>query len=63
MGYIDHVVRRGLQHEGTMNMIKRAVHDGQNIEVPKWGIVVLVTTCIAFVLFMSAVRLSPPLII
>ena len=54
MGYVDHVVRRGLQHPAAASLIKR-VQEGPKIEVPGWGIAILVSTFVAFVFFLSAV--------
>jgi hypothetical protein len=56
MGYIDHVVRRGLEHPSAIQLLKRAVQDGpEQIEIPKWGIAVLASVFILFVLFLSSV--------
>lgn len=56
---IEHVVRRGLQHASTMEMFKRTAEDGPKIEMPTWGIVVMVLTFVVFIVFMSMVCFLP----
>jgi hypothetical protein len=54
----DHVVRRGIEHPATINFIKRAVKEGPELQIPKWGVALLVVTCIAFFLFMILLEYS-----
>lgn len=56
MGYVDHAVRRGLEHIATTHF-KRAMNEEEPIhsKVPGWGIAIIVVTIISFVIFMSAV--------
>ncbi|KAF2193781.1 hypothetical protein K469DRAFT_712598 [Zopfia rhizophila CBS 207.26] len=56
MGYIDHAVRRGLDHPSTISLLKRAVENGPEMEIPKWGLAILATTLIVFLFFMSALE-------
>ncbi|KAF2110690.1 hypothetical protein BDV96DRAFT_197264 [Lophiotrema nucula] len=53
---LDHVVRRGLEHPATISLIKRAVKEGPELEVPKWGVALVVITCIGFFLLVSSVE-------
>ncbi|KAF2735307.1 hypothetical protein EJ04DRAFT_465045 [Polyplosphaeria fusca] len=57
MGYIDHVVRRGLEHPSTVSLLKRAIQDGpEQIEIPKWGVAVLVVTFLCFFVSLSSLE-------
>ncbi|KAF1956963.1 hypothetical protein CC80DRAFT_491828 [Byssothecium circinans] len=47
---IEHVVRRGLEH------VKRVAEDGPTVEMPKWGAILLATTLIGFVIFLTAIE-------
>ncbi|KAF1997362.1 hypothetical protein P154DRAFT_537192 [Amniculicola lignicola CBS 123094] len=49
MGYLSHVVRRGLDTSSTMDMVKRAVSEGPKIQVANWGLALLATTFIVFI--------------
>lgn len=53
---IEHVVGRGVLHASGMQVFKRAVEGPSEIEVPKWGVVVLVISFIVMVVFLSAVN-------
>jgi len=52
------VVRRGLEHPNTINLIKRAANEGPNVELPGWGIFILVTSFIVIFVFLSLVDYS-----
>ncbi|KAF2800690.1 hypothetical protein K505DRAFT_263505 [Melanomma pulvis-pyrius CBS 109.77] len=55
---IDHVVRRGLEHASTLDFIKRAAQDGPKIEIPGWGVFLLVTTVFVITVFLCLVDYS-----
>jgi hypothetical protein len=55
---IDHVVRRGLGHPSTLDFIKRAATEGPQVEIPGWGIFLLVTSVVAITVFLSLVSLT-----
>lgn len=68
MGYVDSAVKRGLEHPATVQFVKRTFqrvahgntmhtpHDDPKIQIPGWGITIMVITAIAFVVFMSAIE-------
>jgi hypothetical protein len=55
---IDHVVRRSLESTSTLNFIKRAANEGPAVEIPGWGIFVLVASVVAITVFLSLVTLT-----
>ncbi|KAF2465586.1 uncharacterized protein BDR25DRAFT_336980 [Lindgomyces ingoldianus] len=56
MGYVDHAVRRSLEHPRAMNFIRRAVEKAPEVEIPKWGVAVLAITLIVLILGVSAIE-------
>jgi len=55
---MNHVVRRGLEHASTRDFIKRAIQEGPHVEMPGWGIFILVTSFLVILVFMSLVDYS-----
>ncbi|KAF2642744.1 hypothetical protein P280DRAFT_468059 [Massarina eburnea CBS 473.64] len=53
---IEHVVRRGLEHAGSMNLLKRAAEDGPKVELPTWGAILLAVTFIGTGIFLTLVE-------
>jgi len=56
MGYVDHFIRRGVEHPTMVNMFKRAVEEGPKLEIPTWGVVLFVTTFIVFTVCLSSLE-------
>ncbi|ORX95963.1 hypothetical protein BCR34DRAFT_593988 [Clohesyomyces aquaticus] len=56
MGYIDHAVRRALEHPHAASFAKRAVEKGHEIKVPAWGAAIVIVSFVLFVAFISAVE-------
>lgn len=67
MGYVDSAVKRGLEHQATVQFVKRTfqrvahgntydnTHEAVKVEIPGWGIAVMVVTAVVFVISMSLV--------
>ena len=59
VAYVGHVVRRGLEQASGMSLFKRG--DGQDpvpVEIPTWGVFILVGTVIIFAFVASSVSSS-----
>jgi hypothetical protein len=57
VAYVGHVVRRGLEQASGMSLFKRG--DGQDpvpVEIPTWGVFILVGTVIIFALVASSIE-------
>lgn len=63
MAILLELARRGFSHPHTASFVKRAVSvqngDGEKIEIPTWGIVLLYVSFLVSMMFMSLV--SSPL--
>ncbi|KAH7135870.1 hypothetical protein B0J11DRAFT_427014 [Dendryphion nanum] len=53
---ISHVVRRGLESPEAVSFIKRLSQEGPKIEIPPWGVGIMGTTFVAFMLFACAIE-------
>ncbi|KAF2196612.1 hypothetical protein GQ43DRAFT_404732 [Delitschia confertaspora ATCC 74209] len=61
MGVLTHLARRGLQHESTKNVVKRAAVyiNGErypDFDVPTWGVALITVTAIVFLVFVCSIE-------
>lgn len=68
MGLVDSAVKRGIQHPETVQFVKRTFQrvahgdtfsanpDAPHINIPGWGVAILMVTAVSFMVFLIAVR-------